>query len=96
MHLAYGQFTRILYTISKDANVTVKLTSPSGTMLTVVAGQPQTAGSHEIGWNGMDVMDETGKKMLVTEEGDYMVSVQAVNPLTGTSSTAKANVKIGY
>jgi flagellar hook assembly protein FlgD len=96
IHLAYGQFTRIKYTISKDANVTVKLVSPSGTILTVVNSQPQTAGSQEIEWYGIDPADTTGKKELVTEEGDYMVSVQAVNPITGTSSTSKANVRIGY
>lgn len=96
MHLSYGQFTRIKYTLSRDANVTLKLTSPSGAVITLVNDQAQTAGTQETYWNGLDPADTTGKNVLVTEEGDFMVSVQAVNTLTGTSSTTKANVRIGY
>jgi flagellar hook assembly protein FlgD len=96
MHFAYGQFTRIKYTLSKDANVTVKLISPSGTIITLANGQLQSTGPHEIEWNGTDASDATGKKALAAEEGDYLVSVQAVNPVTGTSSTTRGNVRIKY
>jgi flagellar hook assembly protein FlgD len=96
LNLAYGQFTRITFTLSRDANVTVKLTSPSGAVLTVLNNQLQTAGPQEVDWNGLDPADVTAKNELVSEEGDYMVTVQAVNPATGTSSITKANARIGY
>jgi parallel beta-helix repeat protein len=96
IHLSLGQFTRIGYTLSKDANVTVKLKSPSGTILTLVNNQLQTAGAQEFIWYGTDPADTTGKKELVTAEGDYMVSIQAVNPATGISSTTRGNLRIGY
>jgi flagellar hook assembly protein FlgD len=96
IHLAYGQLTRIKYTLSRDANITIKLTSPSGAVITLFNNQAQSAGAQEVDWNGMDATDTAGMKTLITEGGDYMVSVQAVNPVTGTSSTAKTNVRIGY
>ncbi|MFA5073213.1 MAG: fibronectin type III domain-containing protein [Nitrospirota bacterium] len=96
MQLAYGHLTKIKYTLPRNANVTVKLTSPSGTVITLVSNQLQTAGQPETTWNGMDTSDTTGKKTLVTEEGDYMVTIQAVNPVTGTSSITKGNLRIGY
>ncbi len=96
MHLSYGQFTRIKYTLSRDANITIKLTSPSGTVFTIVNSQPQIAGPQEIDWNGTDPADTTGKNELTADEGDYMVSVQAVNPSTGTSSTARGMLRIKY
>jgi len=94
--ISYGQLTRITYTLSRDANVTAKLTSPRGSNITLISNQFQVAGPQELEWRGMDTTDETGKKTLVTDEGDYMVSVQTVNPATGTSSTTKANIKIGF
>jgi hypothetical protein len=97
MHVAYGQFSRITYMLSREANVTVKLTSPSGASTTLVSSQLQAAGAQVLDpWKGLDAADTTGKKTLVTEEGDHMVSVQAVNPATGSSSTTRANLRIGY
>jgi len=94
--LAYGHVTKITYTISRDANVTIKLTSPSGTVLTLVNNQLQTAGGQAITWSGLDSSDTSGKKELITEEGDYMVSIQTTNPITGTTSTTRGNLRIGY
>jgi hypothetical protein len=96
MSLSYGQFTRISYTLSRDANVTVKLTSPSGSIRTLVSNQFQAAGPQALEWNGLDTTDPAGMKTLITEEGDYMVSVQAVNPVSGSIATTRANVRIGY
>jgi flagellar hook assembly protein FlgD len=97
LQISYGQFTRITYTLSRDANVTVKLTSPSGSIRTLVSNQFQAAGPQALDeWTGLDAADPTGMKTLITEEGDYTVSVQAVNPTTGTSSTTRANIRIGY
>ncbi|KAF0219661.1 MAG: Parallel beta-helix repeat, partial [Geobacteraceae bacterium] len=96
MHLAYGQFTRIKYTIAKDAVVTVKLVSPSGAAFVLVNSLNQTAGTYEFEWTAADLTDTAGKLLLLSEEGDYMVSVQAVNPTTGSSSVTKGNLRIGF
>lgn len=96
MQLAYGHIMRIKYTLPREAKVTVKLTSPTGAVISLINNQLQTAGPQEIDWNGMDTTDTSGKKALFTEVGDYMVSVQTVNPVTGTSSTARGYLRIGY
>lgn len=96
MHLAYGQFSRIRYSLSRDANVTVSLVSPSGTTITLVNNQSQVAGPQQVDWYGTDPADSTGTRVLISEEGNYMVSVFAVNPMTGTSSTTISNLTIGY
>ncbi len=95
MNMSYGQFTRIEYTLSRDSNVTIQLVSPSGVAMTLVNNQLQTAGHQEFDWHGMDPTDTTGKEALVSEEGNYMVTIQAVNPITGTSSTTRGNLAIG-
>jgi len=96
LHLAYGQPTRITYTLSRAAIVTLKLISPSGATFMLIDNQLQAPGLQGIEWNGMDVADTTGRKTLITEKGDFMVAVQAVNPETGTNSTTRANLRIGY
>jgi hypothetical protein len=49
---------------------------------------------HEIEWNGLDSTDATGKQALISQENDYMVQVQAVNPLTGTSAIARGSLRV--
>ncbi|MEK6698308.1 MAG: LamG-like jellyroll fold domain-containing protein [Nitrospirota bacterium] len=94
--LSYGVFIKIKYSLSRDATVTVQVKSPSGSTITIIGSQAQTAGSHEIEWTGLDASDTTGKKTIISEEGDYTVVIQATNPVSGTSSTARANLKITY
>jgi len=96
LHLAYGQPTRITYTLSRAAIVTLKLISSSGAAFMLIDNQLQASGLQGIEWNGMDVADTTGRKTLIAEKGDFMVAVQAVNPETGTNSTTRANLRIGY
>ena len=96
MQLSYGEFTRIKYSIDRDANVTVKLISPTGSTTTLVNNEYRTTGAHELEWNGLDSLDATGKKFITPGEGDYIVSIQAVNPTTGTSTTVRGSLKIGY
>jgi alpha-tubulin suppressor-like RCC1 family protein/flagellar hook assembly protein FlgD len=94
IQLSYGEFTRIRYTLSRDANVTVKLISPSGSSITVLNSQAQTAGEHEVDWYGIDGSDSYGKKLQITKEGDYAVSITAVNAVTGSSSSVKGSLRI--
>jgi len=96
MSLSYGQFSRIKYTVSQQASVTLKLLSPSGASAILINNLPQSAGSYELEWTAADATDVTGKKFLFSEEGDYMVWIQVVKPVTGTSSVTKGNLKINY
>lgn len=95
LSLAYGQFSRIKYTLSRQSNVTIKLVSPSGVSNTLVNNLPQTSGSYELEWTSTNLTDESGKSFFVAEDGDYTVSIQATNPVTGTNSTTKGNLRVG-
>ncbi len=92
--LSYGQFTRIEYSLSRDANVTITVTSPSGAVVTVVSNQSQSAGSHTIEWTALNASDATDKQFLVQEEGPYAIKIQAVNPVTGQGSSTYGFVNI--
>jgi hypothetical protein len=94
MSLSYGQFTRIKYTLLQASNVTIQLVSPSGATITLASNQLQSAGPQELDWYGIDLNDATGKKVLVSEEGDYMVTIKAVNPVTASSLTIRGNLTI--
>jgi flagellar hook assembly protein FlgD len=94
IHLAYGQFTRIKYALNRDALVTVTIISPQGTSSVVLNSQLNSSGAHEVVWNGVATAD--GKEFVVSEEGDYIVTVQAVNPLTGTVSTKRGGLRIKF
>jgi flagellar hook assembly protein FlgD len=94
MDFSYGQFTRIKYNLSSDAAVTLKLIPPSGTTVTLIDNQIQAAGAHEFEWNGIDTTDTTGKNFITSGEGDYTVTIQAVNPATGTSAIVRGSLKV--
>ncbi len=99
LHLSYGQATKITYTLSRDSTVTVRLISPSGPAITLISSQPQAAGPHTLVDENtpvslVDGTDNTGKKFVIAEEGDYAVEVRAVSPATGSPSTVRGNVKI--
>ncbi|HUJ17087.1 MAG TPA: chitobiase/beta-hexosaminidase C-terminal domain-containing protein [Nitrospirota bacterium] len=94
IQLSYGEFTRISYALSRDANISIQLISPWGSAVNILNGELQSAGVHIVQWNGIDPSDASGKKLQVLTEGDYTVSVQAVNLETGASSNAKGVLKI--
>jgi flagellar hook assembly protein FlgD len=98
IHLSFGQGTIIKYSLTRDANVTITLVSPSGTPINILNNQFRTGNVPHSSdwWNGLDDTDETGKRTLISEEGDYLVSIQATNPLTGASSTTRGNLRIKY
>jgi len=93
--LAYGQFSRIKYTLSMRSNVTIRLISPSGAVATLTSNLLQEAGSHEMEWTFADLTDENGKRFLVSEEGNYTVTILTTNPVTGTGSGAMGNLMVG-
>jgi flagellar hook assembly protein FlgD len=94
-HLSFGQFTRVQYGISKQSNVTVKLISPTGASAVLVDDLSQAPGDYELDWTAADISDATGKGFVMSGEGDYMVWVQATNPVTGASSVAKGSLRVG-
>jgi flagellar hook assembly protein FlgD len=88
--LSYGQFTKILYSLSRDATVTVTLDRYQGPSITLINGEAQTAGAHEFLWNGLDPSDPTAKKLTASSEGTYNVTIEAVNPSTRAKSRFRA------
>jgi hypothetical protein len=97
MSFSYGQFTRIKYSIERDALITVTVMSPNGTTATLENNQFRTAGTlHEVEWKGTSPSDSTGKQLSMAEEGYYLVTVQAVNPATGASSVKKRLLRVWY
>jgi flagellar hook assembly protein FlgD len=96
MSFSYGVFTRIKYTIDRDAIVTVTIISPNGSATTVTNNESQTAGAQEITWNGVASSDPSGKTSTIVEEGDYIVQITATNPSTGTISKNQGNIAIWY
>jgi flagellar hook assembly protein FlgD len=94
--LSYGQFARIKYHLSRDANVTITLISPAGAETTLVNSQAQSAGDREFEWNGMDPADASGKKTVLSAEGSYTVRITAANPVTGSSAKAYAGLQMGF
>ena|GEM_PF-6442690 len=93
--LSFGQFSRITYRLFQQATVTVKLTSPSGATVILLNSQLQAAGPQSLEWTGIDIADATGNRVVISEEGDYMVWIQAVNPVTGSSSVVRGSLRIG-
>src|SRR5574341_1449030 len=97
MTLSYGHFTRIRYSLSRNAAVTIQILTSAGTVLsTLIDNEAQTAGAHQIDWQGIDQLDPSGKKLLIASDGDYVVSIQAVNADTGSRSGSRGNISIKY
>jgi hypothetical protein len=96
MSLSFGNLTRIKYSINRAAMITITATSPLGSVVTVLNSQLQTAGDHEREWTAVSQADSTGKQFAVSEEGDYMIVVQAANLSTGTVSTRRGYLKVRY
>jgi titin len=94
INVSFAEFTRIKYTLSGDAKVTITVTPPSGSSITVTSGETQTAGDHEVEWSALDQADSTGKKIIISQEGYYTVKVKAENPVTGKSSTGQASLRM--
>jgi hypothetical protein len=95
LQFSYGQFTRIKHHLSRAANVSVTLISPSGAETTLLNNQSQTAGDQEFEWNALDSGDASGKKSVLSTEGTYTVRVTAVNPVTGSSAKAYTSLQLG-
>jgi hypothetical protein len=94
--LSYGEVAKIKYNLSRDANVSITIGSSARSAVPIMTGESQAAGYHEITWNGFDMSDETGKKLIISSEGSYIVNIQAVNPISGSNATSKGSLQITY
>jgi flagellar hook assembly protein FlgD len=90
VYLSYGQIARLRYTLESDANVTVTVKEPaSGALTTLLSDVAQTAGEHEVLWDGRN-----GSGQLSSTQGHYTFTVTATNPATGASRTRRANITV--
>jgi flagellar hook assembly protein FlgD len=86
---SFGQVTRLKYTLEDEARVTVTVTDPrTGFATTLVSGVAQSAGDHEVTWDGTD-----GNGTFLSE-GHATFTVTATNPLTGASTTRRGNITV--
>ena len=85
------------YAIDNEALITIVVSNGTQSM-TLVDGQLMGAGDHNEGveWRGQSASDPTGKQFDFDKEGNYTVSIQAVNPVTGSSSVRSGNIKVQY
>ena len=93
IQLSYGQFAKVRYALSKQANVTVELLPPKASGITLVDNLLHAAGEYEVVW---DASVSTGSGFRVSEEGDYTVWVQAKDPITGAASATRGNLRLGF
>ena len=95
INIPFAEFAKIKYTLSGQAKVTITVTPPAGTPITVVNGETQQAGDQYVEWTDLDPADATGKKIMTSQEGYYTITVKAENPeVPGRSSTARSSLKI--
>jgi hypothetical protein len=94
--LSYGEFTKIKYSLSREAFVTIEVKQPSGRTITLMNNELRAPGVHEFKWYAIDPSDSTGKMFVTSAEGNYTVIITAVNPETGSSSMKRGNISINY
>jgi hypothetical protein len=86
MVLSYDHVVGLRYQLVHDADVTVTVESPDGAR-TILSSEPQTAGEHEVIWDGTD---DSGA--LLATAGNYTFTVTATMPELGTSVSRKGNI----
>lgn len=99
-NMAYGQFTRIRYTVSRDADISMTLSPPfaqsTDNGILLWSGNAAAGTVNEYEWRGFDPADNTAKKFIVSDEGLYTLMIQATNPETGSTRSRRGCVRIQY
>ena len=87
----FGEVSLLTYTLTRDATVSIQLSDPNGNAVrTLVTAASQAAGAQQkIEWNG-----RTDDGKLVAIEGDYTVTLTAVDPVTGLSYIRRGTVMV--
>lgn len=76
----YDEITKITYDLAADANVSVKVTDPDGSLfVTLVDNEFQTAGSKEVLWRGKTGDPNSPGSRYIYKEGVYRVDVKVEN-----------------
>ena len=68
----YNQISTIYYSITRDADVTIRIFDPSGNSWIIADLPGQAAGSHSVEWDGTDAQGR-----VVSTEGNYRVELTA-------------------
>ena len=98
--ICYGQFFRLLYNISGDCQVTIKVLPPginspdAPEAMEVLSNEPQEAGDHEVTWDAIDPLDPNDKRMLINEDGLYTFTIEAINPQTGGTTLKRGIINL--
>ena len=94
-HLSYGHFTALKFSLSRDANVTLSISGPSGSVVaTPLSGALKSAGDYTLTWDALKAADPNGKTFVIGEEGVFTFAITATNPVTGSSETKRGVINV--
>jgi hypothetical protein len=91
INFCYGEQTKLLYNIDRDADVTIKILPPGVTdpgspiAIILVDNESQSAGDHTISWDGIDSGDP--RNILLETEGVHTFVIEAT--ASGKTTTWK-------
>ena len=83
----YNQISTIYYSITRDADVTIRIIDPIGNSWIIADFAGQTGGSYSVEWNGTDALGR-----MVSEEGSYRVELTATDGSSQVLRTANISV----
>ncbi len=83
----YNQISTIYYSITRDADITVRIFDPNGSSWIIADFPGQTAGSHSVEWDGTD-----DQGLMVNVEGNYRVELTASDGTTNILRSANITV----
>ena len=81
MQPVFGEVSTLTYTLSRNATISITLTDPNGNMIrTLLSNASQPAGAKTAEWDG-----RTDAGAVVSVEGQYRITLTAIDPLSGAS-----------
>ncbi len=87
---AYNEVSTIRYSITRTADVTIRVIDPNGNNWIIEQVNGQTAGTlHTAVWNGTN-----GAGNMVSTAGHYRIEVSAVDALSNTTAVRSANITV--
>ncbi len=91
---SYGEISTVKYRLSKDASVSVAISDPNGNNWTLLESDNQGQGMHSIEWDGTNAEGKLVWPWADGPEGDYTVRITAVDSVTNTTVTKRANIHV--
>ena len=83
VNFSYGEYTKLLYNIDRDAVVTIKVLPPGVTdpespiALVVLDHENQAAGDHTVTWDG--IIEGDSNNIFLKQEGIYTFVIEATS-----------------